>query len=90
MLPNLETPGVSIHARQPRVRLGPFLSACGPSLRMWGELGLDVQWWGWVGWEMVGHGLNIRMWQKVEWLEPTFPAGVNVAIHLLFQRKFTL
>lgn len=32
--------------------------------------------------------MNIRMWE-VEWLEHTFPARVNIAIHLLFQRKFT-
>lgn len=36
-----------------------------------------------------GNGLHIQMWEEVEWLECTFPAGVNVAIQLLFQRKFT-
>lgn len=33
--------------------------------------------------------MDIQMWEEVEWLKHAFPARVNVAIHLLFQRKFT-
>lgn len=58
----------------------------GPSLKTWGKIGLGCAT---VGWGGVGNGMNIRMWEEVEWLEHTFPGGVNVAIHLLFQGKFT-
>lgn len=29
------------------------------------------------------------MWEEVEWLKHAFPARVNAAVHLLFQRKLT-
>lgn len=33
--------------------------------------------------------MNIQMWEEVEWLKHAFPARVNAAVHLLFQRKLT-
>lgn len=67
---------------QPRVR-GTFASPLDVGSEKAGLCNSAVGRWG-----GVGNGMNIRMWEEVEWFKHTFPAIVNVAIRLLFQRKF--